>query len=94
MSTVAVIYPDATAFLGPVVATPTGFNWRLYAIVRDSATNKKETLQGYSADTIDADGLLQIRDKIIAATKAEAIARGFATLDLAVLNTMAIVSVP
>jgi hypothetical protein len=92
MSVVAVIFPDASAFLGPVVVTPTGFNWRLIAAVRDTVTNEKITLQGYSADTLDADSLTQVRDKMIAATKTAAIAAGFATLNVAVLNSMAIVN--
>lgn len=92
MAIVAVIYPDATAFLGPVVTTDTGFNWRLFAVVRDTVTNRKETLHDYAADTLDADSLIQVRDKQIAATKAAAIAAGFATLNIAVVTTMAIVN--
>jgi hypothetical protein len=88
----AVIFPDATAFMGPVIPTATGFNWRLFAIVRDTADNHKETLQGYSVDTLDSDSLVQIRDKMIAATKAAVIAAGFPTLNVAVVNTMQIVN--
>lgn len=94
MSVTAVVLLDVTAFLGPVVPTPTGFNWRLIAIVRDSANNHKELLQNYSADTLDADSLVQIRDKIIAATKAAAIDAGFPTLNGAVMNAMQLVAVP
>jgi len=89
---VAVIQPDATAFLGPIAVTPTGFNWRLIAVVRDTVTNKKELVQNYSADTLDADTLVNVRDKIIAATKVAVIAAGFPTLDVAVLNSMSIVN--
>lgn len=92
MAVAAIILSDATAFGGPIAVTPTGFNWRLIAIVRDSVTNKKETLQGYSADTLDADSLVQVRDKLVAATKAAAIDAGFATLNIAVVTQMAIVN--
>lgn len=92
MAVAAVIFPDATAFLGPVAATPDGFNWRLFAIVRDTVTNQKEILQGYSADTLDGDSLVQVRDKMIAATKAAAIKSGFATLNIAVIGSMQVVT--
>lgn len=92
MPIVALILIDATAFGGPVIPTPTGFNWHLLGIVRDTVSNRKELLQGYSAATLDSDSLVQIRDKLIAATKAAAITAGFATLDIAVINTMQVVN--
>lgn len=87
----AMILPDFTAFLGPVAPTDTGFNWRLLAVVRDPQTGNKEILQNYSADTLDSDGLQAIRDKIIAATKAEAAKRGF-TVTTAVVLQMNVVT--
>lgn len=92
MAVAAVIFIDATAPFGPIVPTATGFNWRLLAVVRDTADNHKELLQGYSADTLDADTLIQVRDKLIAATKAACIAAGFPTLNIAVINQMALVT--
>lgn len=73
----AAIFLDYSAFAGPVVQTNTGYNWRLFAVVREPTTNAKITLQSYSADTLDADTPLQIRDKIIAATKSHASKFGF-----------------
>ncbi len=92
MSVAAVILIDATAPFGPIVPTPTGFQWHLLAVVRNTADNHKELLQGYSANTLDADTLVQVRDKMIAATKTAAIAAGFPTLDIAVVNSMSIVN--
>lgn len=92
MAVAAVILSDSSAFGGPVAVTSTGFNWRLFAVVHDTVSNHKETLQDYSADTLDADSLATVRDKIVAATKAAAIAAGFPTLDIAVLPSNTIVN--
>lgn len=91
MAVAIVILPDSGALGGPIFPTATGFNWRLFAVVHDTTTGNKESLQGFSADTDNGDSLTQVRDKIIAAGKAAAIAKGF-TPTIAIVNQMAVIN--
>jgi len=91
MACVALVLPDPGGFGGPIFPTSTGFNWRLFAVVHDTVSGRKESLQGFSADTLDGDSLVQVRDKIIAATQAKASEFGF-TVTAVVLTQMAVVT--
>jgi hypothetical protein len=92
MITALIQLDAASAPGGAIRATDTGWEWHLIAAVRDTVSGRKEILAGYSGFTLDADGLVATRDKLIAATKAAAITAGFTTLDAAVITTFQLVN--
>lgn len=77
MAGVAFFYPDSSILGGAVQPTPTGFTWYMVVVFRDTVTNRKDVISGVSADTLDADTLVQVRDKLAAAAKAEGARRGY-----------------
>lgn len=54
-----------------------GWDWYLRVAVREPATNRKSLLDAF-AHTDDADSLIQVRDKHIAAVKAACLAADYA----------------
>lgn len=89
---VALFYEDQGTFGGAIQANPTGFTWSLVGVFRDPGTGRKEVITGIPAQTLDADTLTQIRDKLAAAVKAEGAKRGFdvTTVVFFPLNTLAV----
>jgi len=92
MAVSALAYLDPGEFGGALQATDTGFQWSFVVAYRDTVANTKTVVSGVHAVTLDADTLLQIRDKINAAIKADGTARGFAVTSV-MLPSFAVVNV-
>lgn len=78
MAAAALAYLDPGEFGGALQATSNGFQWAFVVAYRDTGTNAKAVVSGVHALTLDGDTLVQMRDKINAAVKADGAARGFA----------------
>jgi hypothetical protein len=77
---------------GAVRSTSTGFTWVMTAVFREPSTNLKEVITEVGIDTLDADTLAQIRDKLAQGVKAEGGRRGFSVTKV-LLPTFEVVSV-
>ncbi len=76
-NSIGMFYINSSAFGGAIQATPSGFSWNLVGIYREPATNRKEVIAGIIVETLDGDSLVQIRNKLAAAIKAEGTTRDF-----------------
>jgi hypothetical protein len=91
-NTQAMYYLDSQAFGGAIQPNKDGFTWKLVAIFREVQTDRKAVVSEVTVDTLDGDTLLQIRDKLAAAVKADGLNRDFNVTTVAFfpLNVMAV----
>lgn len=73
----AFYYLDPGAMGGPIQPNKDGFTWKLVAVFREVETDRKAVISDVTATTLDADLLVDIRDKLAAAVKAEGAARDY-----------------
>jgi hypothetical protein len=88
----AFYYLDTAAFGGGVSPVEGGFLWNLVAVYRERQTNRKNTVTGITAMTLDDDGIPQIHAKLAAAVKDEGVKRDFAVTAVA-FNPITVMSV-
>ena len=88
----AFFYVDQGGPGGGIQPTDTGFVWTLIAAFREPSDGRKQVVTGIQTETLDADTLIQIRDKLAAAVKAEGTARKFTVTTVAFypINVLAV----
>lgn len=79
----AFFYIDSAGPGGGIQPTDSGFLWSMNAAFREPADGRKQVVTGIQAETLDNDNLVQIRDKLAAAIKAEGAARKFTVTTVA-----------